>query len=159
MNAVDHILRDLKKLHQSDDTTRFGIHDFVSAFGSPVEAIAYGKLFWPDFVEVEGMVFLASMVEDESDEQRVREALGQCIANRAEVQKSFNLLEVPSGIFGKRACESSNEVDEELARLIGTTWKCRLATEYPDRSFVVEVSCELNDEPTVSFHELTDLKR
>ena len=42
------ILEKLKKKYKEKDTTNFNISDFIYAVGSPLDAIMYLKLFWPD---------------------------------------------------------------------------------------------------------------
>ena len=71
----DYLLKRLRQLHRDLDTTNFDVLDFVAAFGSPLEALMYPRLFWPEFVEVAGMVFLKESMEDEEDRQRLADAL------------------------------------------------------------------------------------
>ena len=53
----DLIFGGLSKKYSGHDTTNFGVSDFLAAFGSPVDALLYLRLFWPEFVCFEGMVF------------------------------------------------------------------------------------------------------
>jgi hypothetical protein len=54
---VELLIQHLKKFRAEADTSNFDVLDFVSAFGNPLEALAYSYLFWPDFIEFEGMGF------------------------------------------------------------------------------------------------------
>jgi hypothetical protein len=144
------LLRELTTYFAEQDTTNFGMLDFVSAFGSPVEAMMYAGLFWPDIVEVDEMTFRADVIEDDSDMQRVRDALDRT-GNRDWVEKSFNSLEIPSGVFGRGATESSSDMNKELAVLLGEIWRARLGAAFPDRRYHVEVMTNGADEPTVTF--------
>ena len=148
------LLQHLKSFYAEYDTTNFSVLDFVAAFGSPLEAAAYSKLFWPDFVELEGMVFRDCVIEDELDKERVGHALQQCGGDLGEVERSFNLTEIPSGVFGKRSGETSEAVDLQLANTLGEMWRARLAIVFPDREFIVDVGADPNDEPTVTFQQL-----
>jgi hypothetical protein len=115
----------------------FGVFDFLGAFGSPVEAIAYAKLFWPDCVEVDGMVLRSDVVEDEMDVLRLREVLQKWNGDISKTECSFNLIEIPCGVFGKRSGESSDALDEQLARILAEMWHARLIQKYPNRIFSV----------------------
>src|ERR1700722_17834197 len=91
---IDH----LKEFHAKADTSNFKVLDFVSAFGSPLEALAYSYLFWPDFVEFEGMIFLKALIEDEEDRSQIRRALAK-FPTRKEVEQSFNQFVIPDSFF------------------------------------------------------------
>jgi len=135
----DSILVDeLRKKHAGHDTTNFGVSDFLAAFGSPVDAVMYLRLFWPRFIRFEGMVFRQETLEDDDDQRRVRGALSRYAGDRTRTEQSFNLVEVPSGVFSRRASESSDEVDEFLAERLVELWAHRLAAAFPEEEFVVE---------------------
>ena len=145
------LLQELTDFYSAHDTTNFNVLDFVHAFGSPLEAMAYSKLFWPDFVELDGMVFRKDVVEDESDRERVRKAVCTPGWNLAKVEAGFNIVEVPH-LFGKRGGEGSDDLDCDLARVIGEMWYARLQQVFPNRKFTVEVDIP-SDEPTVTFYQ------
>ncbi|HEY8210551.1 MAG TPA: hypothetical protein VIG99_23875, partial [Myxococcaceae bacterium] len=63
------------RLWPEQDATGFDYFDFLHARGSPRQALFYSGLFWPQFVEFDGMVFLEGTIEDEPERQRVQEAL------------------------------------------------------------------------------------
>ena len=52
----EELVVELTRLHADQNTKNFNAYDFISAFGSPLEAVMYSKLFWPDFIEIKGMV-------------------------------------------------------------------------------------------------------
>src|SRR5437667_9232137 len=101
--------------HDPDiDTSNFDVRDFVFAFGSPLEALMYSSLFWPKFVEVSGMVFLEGTIEDDQDRQRLAEVFEKYRHDIAKTEQDFNLLEVPSDLFGRRMGETSEKQDRRL---------------------------------------------
>ena len=57
------------------DAATFNIRDVIYACGSPLDALVYSRLLWPEFVEVEGMVFVEGTIESQEDRQRLAEAL------------------------------------------------------------------------------------
>ncbi len=124
-------------------TAGFGLGDFVATFGSPLEAAMYAGLFWPSFVVWEGMVFRKDMLEDEDDRERVRDALARYGGDLTETEKSCNLVEVPCGLFSRRAAESSASVDEILTGLLVEMWGQRLAQCFP-----MDIHCVEAVDPT-----------
>ena len=132
------LIEELRRKHACDDTANFGVSDFLAAFGSPVHAVLYLRMFWPEFIHFEGMVFRRETLEDEDDRRRIREALSHNAGDKAMTEQSFNLVEVPCGLFSRYGHESSDEVDRFLVENLVELWKCRLAITFPDQEFVVE---------------------
>ena len=139
MSQEDPVLIEaLKRKYAGHDTTNFSTYDVLAAFGSPVDAVMYMGLLWPEFIQFEGMVFRQDILEDEEDRRRVREALIRSGGDKSGIEQSFNLVEVPCGIFSRGATESSDEVDRFLVERIVEMWKCRLAVEFPKKDFIVQ---------------------
>lgn len=134
----EEIIESLKIYFPKEDCTNFEIGDFVSAFGSPLLAIAYSKLFWPEFVEFEGMVFLAEAFDNEA-QQRVSEALKQNIESKSEIEEAFNLYEVPSYFFGTNAGDTTEDEDHELAKIMAEMWMAKLRMDFPNKAFKMEI--------------------
>ena len=87
--------------------------DFVAAFGSPLQALMYSRLFWPEFVKIGGMVFLKESMEYEDDRRRLADALEHYEGDLTRTEQSFNLLEVPSGLFTRyEALDETTEVED-----------------------------------------------
>jgi hypothetical protein len=131
---IDH----LKEFHKKADTSNFNVLDFVAAFGSPLDALAYSKLFWPDFLEFEGMIFLKDFVEDEEDRSRIRSALSKLSTPR-EVEQSFNQFMIPDAFFSAGLGTTTDEENIYLAERISEMWEARLARLFPNKKCVVEL--------------------
>jgi hypothetical protein len=131
---IDH----LKEFHAKADTTNFNVLDFVSAFGNPLEALVYSKLFWPDFVEFEGMIFHEGSIEDDDDRSRIRVALSE-FPTRREVEESFNQFLIPDDFFSAGLGATTDEENIYLAERIAEMWKARLAQLFPNKKCVVEL--------------------
>jgi hypothetical protein len=141
----------LTRIHADRDTTKFGVFDFLGAFGSPLEAMAYSKLFWPDCIDIDGMVIRKDVIEDEADLKRIRDVLQRWNGDIAKTEYTFNRLEVPCGVFGKRAGESTSKLDDELAQILAEMWRARLMQLYPDRKFMVTLDRDADGTVVVSF--------
>jgi hypothetical protein len=93
-------------------------------------AIAMAQLLWPEFIEVEGSVFLA---EQYSSGKALR-LEGQGFKG-AELEYWMNLFSVDGFLDG---VDSATEEDEEqLATLLVKTWQAKLRADFPLRSFRV----------------------
>lgn len=128
------IVSKLHNLHQDRDTKGFNAFDFVHAFGSESEALRYASLFWPDFVEVEGMIFLATTIETDDDRRRVTETFERNQQDPIKTEQAFNFVEITS-LFGCSLSEGDDEVDRLLAELLSQMWAARLKGLFPMRSF------------------------
>jgi hypothetical protein len=128
----------LKNFHAAADTRNFNVLDFISAFGDPLHALAYSKLFWPDFIEFEGMVFLKEQVEDDEDRSKIRAAIAK-YPTRKEVEQSFNQFMIPDTFFGAGLGTTNDNENLWLAERMVEMWQSRLAKLFPDRTLIVEL--------------------
>jgi hypothetical protein len=134
---LDEILVNrLRRMFSHRDTTGFNVFDFLYVEGSPILALWYSRLFWPNFVEYDGMIFLAETIEDEEDQQRVRDAHERFGRDPSQTEKSFNFVELPR-LFGQQADQATDEEYGLLADRLVEMWRCRLSLVFPERNFVV----------------------
>lgn len=137
----DELLGKLREIYSAPDIdpSSFDVRDMIYAFGSPLTAIMYSRLFWPEFVEIDGMVFMEGTIEDEGDRRQLTLAFERCGKDRSLTERSFNLVEVPAHLFGRNAGETTEAEDFWFAQRLRDMWDARLKTLYPERRFVVEV--------------------
>lgn len=131
------LIEHLKEFYIGEETQNFNILDFVGAFGSPLLALAYAKLFCPVFIEYKGMIFLS-----DSFSKNAREKVDGLLRNshkKQEIEKSFNSFEIPSYFFNKNAGDTYDEEDYHLAEILKQTWGYKLKTDFPDRKFHIEI--------------------
>jgi hypothetical protein len=151
---VELLIEHLKEFHAKAKTTNFDVLDFVSAFGNPLEALAYSYLFWPDFIEFEGMIFHQSCIQDEEDRAEIRAAVSE-FPSRKEVEESFNQFLVPEAFFNSGLPTTTDEENIWLAERIAEVWRARLAKLYPSKKCVVEVQSaeETGEGPTLVVYQ------
>jgi hypothetical protein len=124
--------------YSQHDTVSFNGFDFVHAFGSARDALLYVPLFWPEFIEFQGMTFFEFLVETDDDKQRVIEFYEAHNRNRTLTQQAFNLVEV-SYLFGKRSGEADDFQELCLAEMLCEIWAHRLKGLFPGRQFTVRI--------------------
>jgi hypothetical protein len=132
------LLERLREVFPDCDMQNFNVLDLVYAEGSPLLALLYSRLFWPDFVEIDGMVFLKETMEDSDDLRRLREAFDHYGHDPIQTEQSFNLVEVED-LFGRRRIETSEDEDRELLERMRQMWLARLTQLFPARRFRVEL--------------------
>lgn len=132
------LIESLRKVFPLRDMTAFNVLDVLHAEGSPLLALLYSRLFWPEFAEIDGMVFLRETVEDDSDRDRLREAFERYGCDRTKTEQAFNLHELEE-MFGRRLSETSDDEDRELADRLQQMWHARLLRQFPGRRFRIEI--------------------
>jgi hypothetical protein len=137
MNETE-IIELLKSQYVARDTTNFNLLDFVAAIGTPLDVLMYSGLFWPSFEVYREMVFLKSILEDNNDREVIDLAFEKYKGDRLLTEKSFNLIEIPSGIFNRGIEDCTDKQAELLAHLLREIWSVRLKLVFPKRDFNVE---------------------
>ena len=131
------LLSVFRRKYKDQDSAGFNYFDFLHAQGSPFNALFYSQLFRPEFVEIDGMVFLQDTIEDSEDRKRLNEALHRYKGDKTKTEQTFNLVETPS-LFGKNISETTDEEDAFLADRLREMWRCKLALAFPNREFLVK---------------------
>jgi hypothetical protein len=148
----ESLLDILRQRLPDQDTSGFTLADFVYAAGSPIDALLYSRLFWPELLEVDGAVLLRDGVEDEDDLARVRASVRE--RGPVETERRFNLREL-SDLFGKGLAEIDDDHAEILLARLAEMWRGRLQQQFPGRPFTVEVltADETGGDIGICFHQ------
>lgn len=153
--VTDRILDALHRNFGQSGYENFSAHDFLHAEGSAKNAILYSTLFFPEFIEVDGVVLLKMNVADQVNLDRFRLLKASEKQSQCELEKSFNFLEIAYCFCSGR--DQLKSVDEELlAELVAESWKCHLKGSFPHRNFIVRVCRpgEISDVFAVCFEEI-----
>jgi hypothetical protein len=128
--------------------------DILNQFGDMVSALLYSTIFFPEFVEVNGSVFLKDNAPDAED------SLHGDRLTLAEVEASYNSIEV-AYLFGYHHFslddfEIADTPEIKLAHIIADAWADRLKRLYPSRAFKVSVLTpeESGSVYSVEFYEI-----
>ena len=150
------LISEMTRLHSEDDTTNFIVFDFIHAYGSPLDALLYAKLFWPDFAQVDGMTFRSDVIQDKDDAEGTHRALQKLGGDLEETERNFNRCYVPADIFMEKPAaeggfEGSDETHEQLAQMLVQMWEARLKQVFPDLHFSVTLERDSTGERSVTF--------
>lgn len=125
----------------------FSIFDYLFGVANVEVAIAFSKLFWPDFVEYKGGIFWTEAFNIEIYQQW-KEKLGNDIN---AIERMMNHHHIDDLLPGAEKVGIDNLY--YLGNTIAQMWSSRLKLVYPDRTF--QVDCD-RDEYTVviTFHQI-----
>ncbi|MBE9094266.1 hypothetical protein [Tychonema sp. LEGE 07203] len=118
----------------------FSLWDYLFGSANIEIAIAFTKLFWPDFVEHEGGIFLSEAFNSQIYEQWKIE-LGNDVA---AIEQVMNHQHIDDILPGAQNASSDNLL--YLGQALAQMWESRLKSLYPQRRF--QVKCD-RDEDTV----------
>ncbi len=104
---------------------------WVACLGNFQLAAAYTLIFWPKFVELDGMVFREGM-----DRFTLDSWLRDCDGNKSRVEATANHLHIQDiHHFG---CEDASiQRLVYLGNILKQIYTAKLAAEFPDRKFIV----------------------
>ncbi|MDF7809309.1 hypothetical protein P4E94_17830 [Pontiellaceae bacterium B12219] len=132
------IIDRLNHFFEADDTANFNSLDYIHRFVSPIYSILLADLFWPEFKEISGMIFLANSFEDESDQRLLTEAEAKYNGDQEKIEESFNVVEIPS-LFGRHVSDIDDEQYVMLANTLICSWRAKLSQDFPEKEFCFQI--------------------
>lgn len=146
------------KTNQDPEPRAEGVLDYLYFESDHEMAAAFSKLFWPDFVEVEGCVFLAERFPKLS--MSAEEFSRKMQENPRSIEFTVNYLNIPYIFFndGRNNLEFfSPELFVYMAQVLLVCWKHALQEAFPDRKFEFWYEIEHEtDCPKISFWQAED---
>jgi hypothetical protein len=128
--------------------------NFVATHGTVEFAVAFSKLFWPDFVERRGCIILADGFTEEGFEQ-------WWVALDADVMRiemMMNHTHLGDVFLNASDLDTIDEqVIDYLGHLLVDMWTARVGSLFPDRQFVVEYMWDLGDWPTIYLYQKSQM--
>ncbi|MCD8486380.1 MAG: hypothetical protein LRZ84_06445 [Desertifilum sp.] len=117
--------------------SQFSLWDYLHRVSRVEVALAYTKLFLPDFIEYEGGIFLKEAFSQDFYEQWKVTLDGDMTA----IEKVMNHQHIDDLLPGAEQVGIDNLL--YLGEAIAQTWDSRLRSVYPDKPFNVE--CQEDD--------------
>ena len=103
---------------------------WVGCVGSFEHAIAYGELFWPEFVEFDGCIFFAGF-----SEESYRGFMAQYGENKQAVEAVMSHRHILD-FFSQKDPEPTRPQVGYLARLLKEMWSAKLRRDFPEKKMV-----------------------
>lgn len=139
-------LKDYQQWKKVNDEN-FSLWDYLFGVANVEIALAFTKLFWPDFVEHEGGLFLSEAFNPEIYE-RWKETLGD---NPRAIEQAMNHIHIDDILPGSEHIAPENLF--YLGKKLAEMWSSRLEKLYPGKEF--KVSCQRDDETViVTFYQM-----
>lgn len=107
------------------------LESWIGCTGGFEQAIGYGELFWPEFLEMDGCVFFAGVAET-----NYRDWMQHTGGDKRAVETVLNHRHITDLFSGQGAQPSRHQV-LYLGRLLREIWGVKLASDFPQRRFVV----------------------
>jgi hypothetical protein len=126
-----------------NDGNGISLKAWIACVGSIEHAIAYGELFWPEFVEFDGCVFFGGY-SAESYRESYQGFMEQTCSNKQAVEKVMNHRHILDLFCCPR--EPTREQVVYLGRLLKEMWSAKLQRDFPNKRFVVSFSEERSDD-------------
>ena len=125
----------------------FSLWDYLFGVANVEIALAFTKLFWPDFVEHEGGIFLSEAFNREVYD-RWKETLSN---NPMAIEQAMNHIHIDDLLPGSENMASENLF--YLGKKLAQMWSSRLEKLYPEKEF--KVACQRDDETIiVTFYQM-----
>ena len=121
----------VSELSQWNNGNGIDIDSWLGFKGNYELAIAFSRLFWPEFVEHDGCVFFAGF-----SLESFRGFMAQCNGDRASVEQVMNHRHLLD-IFHHAADTATLDQLTFLGTVLRETWRAKLARDFPSRSFEV----------------------
>lgn len=124
------------------------IEIWLEWIGEYTHAIAYLTLFWPEFIEYEGCVFIGR--EPPETYQEWKEKFKGNVKSIEEMLNHHHLFDV----FGLK--QGTPEQILFLGRKLKELWFLKLTRDYPDKKFIVELDKKFDqetDNPEITFYQ------
>jgi hypothetical protein len=128
----------------------FGFWDYLNTRGDFELAAAFGKLFWPEFIEVEGLILLA----ENYDEKTYRQ-WKQTVSDRDKIEAVINEVHVYDLFLNSSKQPVTSQTFEFIGWVLMKCWTCALKDKFPDRNFRVDYGTEPKEYgPTIRFYQI-----
>jgi hypothetical protein len=137
---------------RAEASWRYSLQNYIESRGSFELAVAFGNLFWPDFLEHKGCILRADVFDEENFERWWREKNGDTKA----IECALNLVHVEE-LVPSDTTQLDEGVYKYLCQTLAETWLARVTSLYPDRQFVVSCTgcddAEPEGGPTVYLYQ------
>jgi hypothetical protein len=131
MSLDINLLPDYSRLRAEVDWN-YSLQNYIETRGSLELAVAFSRLFWPEFLLRNGCVVRADGFTDENFERWWAETNG----DRRAIECALNVLHV-ADLVPSDTTELDSRVLDYLGSAIAEMWLARLSKLFPERRFTV----------------------
>jgi hypothetical protein len=127
------------------------IDTFQCGRGSYELLIAFGRLFWPEFIEHDGCVFFKSKFTVDS----YNEWMKTCDGDRTAVEVVFNHEHIVDMFGASPDPEPKRDVVIYCGRMLREIWQTKVDAEFRDRRIVVDFNDDEDPTEGLLSYEIT----
>lgn len=130
------------------DKSSISIIDYINFNIDPNDLIIIGKLFFPDFVEVDGSVFLKEKYTRENYLMWLKD-----IEDPVEIEKVINHVHIYD-LFSNTEYDVEEFIFEEVAKILAFSWRLCLDSFFKEKKFnVIYSNTDKDYGPTITFYQ------
>lgn len=128
----------------------FTLWNYIDARSDVELAAAFSKLFYPDFVEIDGQIFLAEQYSENALDQWRQYFDG----DKQKVEQMINHVHIID-LFNNNASDVYKpELYEYLGKVLTVCWNHALQDMFPTKQFVMEYTTDDQEYgPTITFYQ------
>ena len=144
-----HLIPELAKWNKGDGIS---LGSWISGVGRFDHALGYTAIFWPDFALYEGCIFHTS-----PDPANFRDWMKSLNGDTAKVEAMMNHVHLVD-LFANSQFQPSKALLLRLGQIMKEMWTCKLAQDFPERRFEVELSTDSDDvvEFEITFFQISN---
>lgn len=149
------IMPDYQKWKAEEQSVRTqGLWDYLFDEANHEIAAAFSKLFWPEFIEVEGLILLAERYPKLG--MTPKEFKKKLKTNPGSIEYTVNHIDISYMYhdFGMKA-RANAKLYDYLARVLIFSWKHALSVAFPEKEFL----CLYEDEPSTGNYRISFIQR
>jgi hypothetical protein len=124
----------IPELSQWNEGRGISVEDWINVIGNFEHAIAYGRLFWPDFVEHDGCILIADGAEG-FDVKKYETWLKHFRGDKTATEQMINHRHIVD--YFPNASEPTKEQLIYFGGFLREVWGCKLQRDFPDCSVEV----------------------
>ena len=138
------LIPDLKGWKDQNEES-FTIADWVLFHATPELMVGFSSIFWPEFIEVDGCVFLKDGYDQDNIDAWAESTKGDMVA----VQKVVNHQHIYD-LFQNDSVEKLNiQQVKYLSDLLVDMWSAKLKRDFPQLDIDVQV-CDFDEEDVIA---------
>ncbi len=134
MKNVDYIklIPELKEWEEHNGHP-FTPDEWINCIGNYEHAIGYSELFWPEFFEYDGCIFVSSLPDLENYESWLKETNG----NKQSVEAVLNHIHI-TDLFQVGQLSPSEAQIKHLGSKLKEMWLAKAKADFPNKNISVE---------------------
>lgn len=133
------LVPDLKNWRDVNNSS-FSIGDWIGVYATPELMVGFASIFWPEFIVVDGCIFLKDSYCKETFETWMESMNGDL----EEVQGVMNHTHIYDLFQGEKGKTLNIQQVSYLSKILLSAWSAKIKQDFPDLSVEVQI-CDYDE--------------